>query len=209
MPQAFLSAIFIYPVKSLSGIEVQEWEVGKKGLKLDRQWMLIDQNGRFLSQRQKPEMALIKPKLIGDAIILTAPDVASISIPLEADDCQQIDVTIWRDQCRAGQVSADADQWFSDFLKLKCRLVYLPDAFMRNVDPEYAKPEDQVAFADGFPFLIVSEPSLDALNQAIGQQLPMSRFRPNLVIKGCVSYAEDYWREINIGKIDFRLPKPC
>ncbi|MDD1613607.1 MAG: MOSC domain-containing protein, partial [Methylococcaceae bacterium] len=101
------------------------------------------------------------------------------------------------------------DQWLSHFLNLDCRLVYQPDEMIRQVDPHYGKHSDNVAFADGFPFLIVSENSLVSLNREMQLNLPMTRFRPNLVISGCPGYAEDSWREISIGAIDFRLPKPC
>ncbi|OYV18075.1 MAG: MOSC domain-containing protein beta barrel domain-containing protein [Methylococcaceae bacterium NSP1-2] len=117
--------------------------------------------------------------------------------------------TIWHDQCAARSVSREVDGWFSNFLAVDCRLVYLPTEINRIVDNRYAQTSDHVAFADGFPFLLISENSLVSLNQAMQLNLTMNRFRPNLVIADCPSYAEDSWREIRIGDIDFRLPKPC
>jgi uncharacterized protein YcbX len=105
--------------------------------------------------------------------------------------------------------SPEADQWLSHFLNLECRLVYQGDNMIRPVDHNYSLPTDQVSFSDGFPFLIISESSLASLNHIMQLDLPMSRFRPNLTIANCPSYAEDSWREIRIGDIDFRLPKPC
>ena len=204
-----LSDIFIYPVKSLTGIQVAQWQVTKTGFQYDRQWMLIDAQGQFLSQRRLPKMALIKTALTSEHLILSAPNQIDLTLSLTPTDGEIIASTIWHDQCPARHISQQADLWFSRFLDTDCRLVYLPDEVMRHVDAKYAKATDQASFSDGFPFLLIGENSLLALNQAMQLDLPMTRFRPNLVIAGCSSYAEDSWREIRIGDIDFRLPKPC
>ena len=204
-----LSAITLYPVKSLAGISVSRWPVTKTGLQYDRKWMLIDQDRQFLSQRKLPHMALIKTALTDSHLILSAPGMENLLLALAPADGEIIDSTIWHDQCDARRVSAEADQWLSHFLKQDCRLVYQPDEMIRPVDSDYGRATDSVAFSDGFPFLIISENSLVSLNRDMQLNLPMTRFRPNLVISGCAAYAEDSWREISIGGIDFRLPKPC
>lgn len=204
-----LSDIIIYPVKSLAGIHLNQCQVTKTGFQYDRKWMLIDNQGQFLSQRRLPKMALIKTALTANQLILSAPNQQDLILALTPADGEVIVSTIWHDQCRARSVSLDADRWFSNFLQTDCRLVYLPDDIIRPVNANYADVSDQVAFADGFPFLLISENSLHALNQAMQLNLTMTRFRPNLVIANCPSYAEDSWREIRIGTIDFRLPKPC
>lgn len=209
MTHLILSGIAIYPVKSLAGISANSWPVTEKGFQYDRKWMIIDNDRQFLSQRKLPKMALIKTALTDKTLILSAPDMEDLPLPLAPVDGYIINSTIWHDQCGARSVSAEADQWLSDFLKQDCRLVYQPDEVIRPVDPDYAKPTDKVAFSDGFPFLLISENSLTALNHEMQLNLPMTRFRPNLVISGCPAYAEDSWREISIGAIDFRLPKPC
>ena len=204
-----LSEIIIYPVKSLAGISLPSWQVTKTGFQYDRKWMLIDDQGQFLSQRRLPKMALIKTDLTAEQLILSAPSQPDLVLNLAPMDGKNIASTIWRNQCEARHISEEADYWFSCFLETDCQLVYLPDEVIRPVDANYAQATDQVAFADGFPFLLISENSLFALNQAMHLNLPMKRFRPNLVIAACPSYAEDSWREIRIGEIDFRLPKPC
>ncbi len=204
-----LTEIHVYPVKSLAGIQVTSWPVTEKGLLFDRRWMLVDSNQEFLSQRSLPQMALIKTALTENHLILSAPDMGDLHLPLHPKGGDIINSTIWHDQCPARSVSKDADKWLGDFLGVDCQLVYQPDELIRPVNPDYANTDDQVSFADGFPFLIVSEQSLAALNQEMQLNLPMIRFRPNLVVSGCESYAEDYWREISIGEIDFRLTKPC
>ena len=209
MTQHILSEIIIYPVKSLAGISVTQWPVTKTGLLYDRKWMLVDGEGQFLSQRKLPRMALIKTALTDEHLILSADGMDDLQIPLNQTDGEIIRSTVWENTDNALHVSKTADQWLNQFLNTECYLVYQSDEAIRPVDPDYGIATDSVAFSDGFPFLVVSENSLVALNQAMQLNLTMARFRPNLVISGCEGYAEDYWREITIGSIDFRLPKPC
>lgn len=204
-----LSQIYIYPVKSLAGIAVTEWPVDSNGLRFDRKWMLIDARQQFLSQRSLPQMALVKPRIERDCLILSAPNQPELEISLYPTGGDEIEVGIWHDRCLAKSVSSEADDWFSRFLQTDCRLVYHPDEQIRQVDQRYAQPADQTAFSDGFPFLVVSENSLNALNQLLDSPVTMQRFRPNLVIADCDSHAEDQWRRIKINGMAFRLPKPC
>ncbi|MEN9756617.1 MAG: hypothetical protein RL755_804 [Pseudomonadota bacterium] len=204
-----LSDIFIYPVKSLGGFRVEKWEVVNTGLKYDRQWMLIDKQGHFLSQRKLPEMALIHTQITHEHLIISAPLQEDLMLSLTPELGEVMQSTIWGDTCSAHIISTIADAWFSRFLKTPCHLVYLPTQTKRGVDLTYAQDHDRVSFSDGFPFLIASENSLNSLNQGLQTPIEMVRFRPNLVIRGCEAYAEDTWREITIGHIDFRLPKPC
>ena len=209
MTDITLSSITLYPVKSLAGISVNSWPVIRTGLKYDRQWMLIDADRQFLSQRKLPQMALIKTALTDTHLILSAEGRDDLLLALAPVGGDVIDSQIWADLCAAISVSAEADHWLSDFLKRDCRLVYQPETLLRPVDAYYGLPTDTVAFSDGFPFLLISENSLVSLNNEMALDLPMTRFRPNLVVAGCDAYAEDSWREISIGAIDFRLPKPC
>ena len=209
MTEYYLSAIYIYPVKSFSGISVNLCEVTDKGLQYDRKWMLVDQNNQFLSQRKLPEMTLIKTSIIKDHLQLSAPGMEDVCLPLNTTGGEKISTRIWQDGCTARLISPEIDQWLSDFLHTPCQLVYQPEETVRLVDQNFATQRDKVFFSDGFPFLILSDNSLVELNREMDIDLPMSRFRPNLVIGGCEGYAEDYWRNISIGKIDFRLPKPC
>jgi len=204
-----LTDIFIYPVKSLAGIKVSTWAVTEKGLLHDRKWMLIDSRNQFLSQRRVPKMALINTQLTETELILSTVTSGSISLKIDPQDGTEIISTIWNDQCSSKTISKQADRWLSAFLGIECKLVYQPTEVTRSVDPDYSIASDKVNFSDGFPFLITSEASLNSLNQAMELQLPMQRFRPNLVISQCESYAEDGWREIAINDISFRLPKAC
>jgi uncharacterized protein YcbX len=204
-----LNGLIVYPIKSFAGISVASWPVVETGFKYDRQWMLVDTDGQFLSQRRLPAMALIRTQLLDHTLVLSASGQSDFHLPLVAADGPIVACKVWEDSCTARHVSAQADAWFSEILQQDCRLVYLPDEEVRLVDPDYAAPSDRTAFSDGFPFLLVSENSLVALNTEMGQDMSMARFRPNLVVAGCEGYAEDTWRQIRIGDIGFRLPKPC
>jgi uncharacterized protein YcbX len=204
-----LSQIHVYPVKSLAGFQVQVWPVDKNGLRYDRKWMLVDEKGDFLSQRRLPRMALISTRIAEQRLFLTAAGHAEYSVVLDGDHGDELAVQIWHDQCIAKTCDAQLDNWLSEFLGTPVRLVYLPEQNIRLVDPDYADSSDQTAFSDGFPFLLASEASLQALNKAMSLEMDMIRFRPNLVVADCASYAEDSWRRIKINEINFRLPKPC
>jgi len=202
-----LSGLYRYPVKSFRGERLASMEVDVRGLLYDRHWMLVDEEGRFLTQRELPRMALVRPRIEESGLVLGAPGMQDLQ--LQADSEEELQVQIWRDLCAARVMSRTADRWLSKFLDTPCRLVYLPQEQVRRVDQEYAQSEDQVGFADGFPFLLISRASLEDLNRRMGRSLPMERFRPNLVIEGCAAYAEDGWKRIRIGDLEFRVVKPC
>ena len=165
MTQPILSAITVYPVKSLAGIQVHSWPVTITGLQYDRKWMLVDHTGQFLSQRQHPKMALIKTAIHGNQLLLSAPSQPDLLLSLTPTTGDILACKIWRDECDALAVSAEADIWFSQFLQQDCRLVYQADELNRKVDPLFSADSDRAAFSDGFPFLLVGENSLVLLNQ--------------------------------------------
>lgn len=207
--QPILSDIVIYPVKSLAGIRVDHWPVTAKGLLFDRHWMLVDADFQFLSQRRLPRMALISTALTSTHLIISAPNQADLVLGLQEQSEKIFNVQVWHDQCAAQGVSETADRWFSEVLEIPCHLVFQPEYGVRQVDQQYALPQDQTSFSDGFPFLITTQSSLAALNALLPAPIEMARFRPNLVIANCLAFAEDTWREISINQIQFRLPKPC
>lgn len=205
----FLSQIYVFPVKSFTGFSVDHWPVVPTGLRYDRKWMLIDENGQFLSQRRLPKMTLIKTRITDGQLIISASGEKDHHLPLDSEEGEDIPVHIWTDKCTAKSTDPEIDAWLSRILDYPCRLVYHPDTEKRKVDPRYAAETDETAFSDGFPFLLANEASLAALNTAMQLEFSMLRFRPNLVVAGCDSYAEDKWRQISIDNILFKLPKPC
>jgi len=204
-----LSALYFYPVKSLRGLRLVRAPVDQRGIHHDRHWLVVDAEGRFITQRQQPRMALIQSALTPAGLRLSAPGMPDLEVAFVPADPAPLSVEIWRDRCLAHSAGDPAGQWLSRFLDLECRLCYLPPESRRGVDPEYAEAQDQVGFADGFPFLLISQASLDDLNSRLPSPLPMTRFRPNLVVSGCEPYAEDNWKRIRIGGITFRVAKPC
>lgn len=207
--QAILSGLMIYPVKSLAGIELRQSEVDRFGLRHDRRWMVVNAAGKFLSQRELPQMALIRQTLSADGLTLSTNGKPDLHLPLTPREIDRIEVDVWHDHCHAIPCGSEADTWLSEALGQPCRLVYFPDGEERPIDPEYAESQDRTAFSDGFPLLLISEASLEDLNARLEQKLPISRFRPNLIVSGCNAYAEDNWRQIRIGELDCRVVKPC
>jgi uncharacterized protein len=209
-----LSALYIYPVKSLRGIAVSTAAVTDRGLHMDRRWMLVDAAGRFMSQRQTPRMALVSVAVREGGLALDAPGMEPLLVPFEAPTPEPLEVEVWRDRCEARTVGPSFDRWFTRFLGQDCRLVQMPEETLRPVDPIYAAhPDDHVSFADGYPFLLISEASLDDLNRRLRERdaapVDMIRFRPNLVVRGAQAYAEDDWKRLRIASTEFRVVKPC
>lgn len=209
MTDITLSGLTIYPVKSLAGIPLAQSGLDRFGLVHDRRWMLVDDTRVFLSQRRLPRMALIRQRIAGDELILQAVGQSDLQLPLRPTGGDRLKVKVWEDSCEALHCGLEADVWLSALLGQACRLVYMPDDVIRRVDPDYAGPTDQTAFSDGFPLLLISEASLADLNSRMAVSLPMSRFRPNLVVSGCEPYAEDGWARIHIGELGLRLVKTC
>jgi uncharacterized protein len=206
----FVSALYLYPIKSCAGIPLEVAEIGPRGIQGDRAFMLVDSSGRFITQREQPCMALIHPEIGKDGgLTVKAPGMPALDIIVN-DTGKRYKVGIWKDTCIGVDQGDVITDWFSTFLETPCRLVWMPEDYIRRVDTRYAVGEqDQVGFADGYPFLLISEASLDDLNARMQYPLPMNRFRPNIVVHGTLPYAEDTWREIRIGQMIFRIVKSC
>ncbi|MCB1775311.1 MAG: MOSC domain-containing protein [Gammaproteobacteria bacterium] len=208
MAEKRLTALYRYPVKSLRGQGFAQLAVGPRGFVGDRQWMVVDAEGRFLSQRQQARMSLVDVEIDGDGELwLHAEGMAPLSPRVNGAERRR--VTVWSDDVVGERVDPATDAWLSAFLDTSCQLVRFPDDIVRPVDPAFAAAQDQVGFADGFPFLLISEASLTDLNARLQQPVDMIRFRPNLVVSGCEPFEEDSWRRIRIGPIEFRVAKPC
>lgn len=208
MPDRRLVGLYRYPVKSLRGQGFARLAVGVRGFVGDREWMVVDASGRFLTQRQQPRMCLVDTELDADGNLwLRAEGMPPISPRADINGRRQ--VTVWSDDVIGEGVDAATDDWLSEFLGTPCRLVRFPDDTVRPVDPAFASTTDQVGFADGFPFLLISEASLNDLNARLEQAVEMIRFRPNLVVSGCEPFEEDSWQRIRIGPVEFRVAKPC
>lgn len=205
-----VSELFIYPIKSLGGFSVAEATVTDRGFAYDRRWMLVNNQNRFLTQREFKEMALLQVTLTENGLqVQHKINGAVLNIPAEPQTNETAITQIWDDACNAQFVSAEADAWFSDMLSVKCRLVYMPDSTKRIVDENYATQKEVTSFSDGYPFLVIGQSSLDDLNNRMEEPLPINRFRPNIVITGSLPYEEDSMKHFTINAIDFYGVKPC
>lgn len=209
MTEIALSELYVYPIKSAGGIALKEATLDAPGLRYDRRWMLIDEAGSFMSQRRFPRMALISVRFSSGYLLVDAPGMSTLGVPLRPEAERCVRVRVFEDPTEGALVGEEADRWFAELLGVSCRLAHMPEDAVRPVDPEYATDGDQVSFADAFPFLLVSEASLAELNDRLEEPIPVDRFRPNLVIRGCQPFAEDRWERVKIGAVPFRVAKPC
>jgi uncharacterized protein YcbX len=193
----------------MQGSDVSEAAVARRGLANDRLMMVTDSDGMFYTQRDLPRLAAILPRLEGESLTLSAPEMTPLTFPLRRMG-SALPVSIWDDEAEAIDQGDLAAGWLSQFLDADARLMRVPDDYRRSVSPKYAVTSlDNVGFADGFPLLLVSQESLDDLNARMETPIPMNRFRPNIVVSGCEPFAEDGWKRIRIGDVELALVKPC
>lgn len=207
-----ISQLYIYPVKSLGGIAVNTAVVTDRGLQNDRRYMLIDTNGLFLTQREHPSMALLRTAIEADELIVWHKDDIPGKLQLPLAPQQSLlttTVKVWDDYCAAQYISDEADKWFSEKLNFPCRLLCMPDSTKRMVDPVYALNNDITSFSDGYPVLLIGQSSLDDVNSRLDEEIPMNRFRPNIVMVGGHPFEEDSLEQFSINNINFYGVKLC
>jgi uncharacterized protein YcbX len=211
MDKLHLSQLFIYPIKSLGGIVLQQGYISTRGLEHDREWMLIDQEGTFISQRKYPQLALFQTSITATRVTVQYNHNPNQSIFFSINEYldSPIAVTIWDDHCTALEVSTEVSEWFSAYLQMDVKLVKMPQIEKRKVDPRYAHNGETVGFADAYPSLIIGQSSLDLLNTKLANRIGMDRFRPNIVFTGGDAHLEDEIAEFSIGEVQFYSAKPC
>jgi uncharacterized protein YcbX len=216
---AILTHLLLYPIKSCAGIAVRSATVSESGLSAlgvhDREWMLVTDDGQFLTQREHPRMALVRPLPAGDKLHVHAPGMDELALPLAWDDAApKRTVRIWDDVVDAADCGDAAAAWFSAALQTPCRLVRFHRDVVRPTSTKWTNGvEAQTRFADGYPLLLIGQASLDDLNArlvAAGRHaLPMDRFRPNLVVDGLDACEEDFLATLTVGGVEIRPVKPC
>jgi MOSC domain-containing protein len=208
-----VSGLFTYPVKSCAGLSHASVSLDDRGPLWDRRWMVVGPDGVFLSQRQYPRLAVVQPSLESDALVLRVAERNAVRVPLGRAPGETRRVRVWQDDCDAWDEGDEAARLLSDHLGAPSRLVRMAEEFERPVDRDYAPRPAHTGFADAFPLLVVAEASLEELNRRLQERraspVPVSRFRPNVVLTGSAPFAEDAWKTIRIGETTLDLVKPC
>lgn len=204
-----ITALNIYPVKSCRGIALTQARLTETGFDHDREWLVTTPEGRFLTQRERPLLAQIETALSGDQLVLRKPRGADLTLPLNMTG-REIEVTCWRDRCAAFDAGEEAAAWLSEHLGQPSRLVRFDQRRRRSSAEEWTQGVEAFnQFSDGFPWLLISQASLDELNTRLKQPLPMNRFRPNIVVDGLAPFGEDEVHEFVAGNVRLRAVKPC
>ncbi|HMA13076.1 MAG TPA: MOSC N-terminal beta barrel domain-containing protein [Steroidobacteraceae bacterium] len=206
---ATLARLFIYPVKSAAGIECDRVELGPQGFRHDREWMIVDPAGRFVTQREEGRLALLATAIEGGRLRLSIPSGQSICVALDHGG-ESVAVRVWSANCRAFDAGREATQLLSGFLGRPLRLVRFDTAQPRFADSRWtAGREVATLFADGYPLLVLSQASIADLSARVGRELPVQRFRPNILLEGVGPYAEDAASVLLSGDARLQLTKAC
>jgi uncharacterized protein YcbX len=207
--RARIAALNVYPVKSCRGIASASLELARTGFLHDRHWLIVRPNGRFITQRELPRLALIETALLGDAVRLSAPGMPAIDV-VKRPGSPSMDVVIWRDACRGIDQGEGVSAWLTEFLGEQLRLVAFDETRERPSNREWTGETHAVTeFSDGFALMTISENSLADLNGRLKRALPMDRFRPNIVLAGIDAYDEDRIHELWLDGLRLRAVKPC
>jgi uncharacterized protein len=206
-----LTAIHLFPIKSVAAHSVSKAEVQPRGLKYDRRWMIVDNNGKFITGRQLPAMVLITALADDAGLILHAPTMPELRVNTPDVSARGMLVNVWGDQVNAALADDEAHAWLSRFLNTEVRLVFMDEVSERRVElePPHVAATHDLSFADGYPLLLISEASLLHLNQKLTAPISMLRFRPNLVVSAHQPHIEDSWKHIRIGAVEFDVIKTC
>jgi len=207
-----LDGLFYYPVKSMKGLSSQELEFDHVGPMWDRRFMLVDEAGKFVTQRKYPQMSQLDAQVSPKGLLLSHQSFGRVSIDIGAFT-QSAEVKVWSDEVSALSCPPSQTRALSDYLGVDVRLVWMAPESFRQVDREFFDAPRQVSFADGFPVLLTNTASLDDLNERLCSKgeppVSMNRFRPNIVVSGRQAFEEDAWLELKVGEVKFAVVKPC
>ena len=199
----------IYPIKSTTGLYADHFEVTKAGLKLDRHWVIVDENNAAITGRQNAQTLRFSSELFSDHLLVKH-EGDSIKLPLTLNHQESLEIKIFSSIANGIEISTSANSWFSGKLKQECRVVILDSSRPRQVQESHGgKQGEEVGFADMNPLLLISEASLEDLNSRLERPISMRNFRPNIVVKGCDPFEEDTWKKIKIGECVFRVAQKC
>ncbi len=205
-----VTQLYIYPIKSLQEVAVEEAILTSRGLQYDRRWMIVDDDGVFITRRKVPALARIQLDLTTDTIRIHHAHDPGVEIPLQPEQGAPVrPVKIWDTVCSAMGTFEEANIWLSRQLSMKCQLVYMPDSTRRPILSPKVPEGSVVSFADGYPILLIGQASLDDLNGRLPHPVTMHRFRPNIVVQTDTPFEEDRWSNFQIGAHSLTGVKPC
>lgn len=204
-----LSELYIHPLKSGAPLPLPRARVEPRGLEHDRRWMVVDPDRRFLTGRQVPALVRVRARADARGLGLATDGHRDLQVPAPPADAPRLRVRVWKDEVDAALAGEPADHWLTAVLGRPVRLVYMDEQALRPVRPHYGRAGDLVSFADSFPLMLISQAALDGLNTRLSTPASMLRFRPNLVVDDCPAHAEDRWRGLRIGSVEFEVSKPC
>jgi len=204
-----VAELYIYPVKSCGRVSVDSVTVEPRGLAGDRRYMLVDEKGRFVTQRRHPRMALLRVEHTDRGFTLRAPGMDSLQLEAALLSGPQRTVSVWHSEVEALVAAESINAWFSAFMGFPAQLVFMDERCERILKAGRGEPGDQVSFADGAPLLLISDASLAELNRRLARPVTMERFRPNLVVSADQPFAEDGWQFIRIGEAEFEVAWAC
>jgi len=200
-----VQSIHIYPIKSLAGISLNEGFASITGFQYDREWMLIDENNKMITQRDLPKLCLFQQKISSEYLTISFND-SIIAIPLQSKEQALFTCKVWNDEVDVFEVDANISSWFSEQLNIKCKIVRVSNNHKRI---HHKKGEISMSLADGYPYLFIGTASLDLLNSKLEDAVEMNRFRPNLVIHSETAHDEDGWKTFDLGTAKFNGSHPC
>lgn len=201
-----LSKLFVHPVKSMRGLQLSHAQVSASGLAFDRIFMITEPDGTFITARQYPQMVLFTPAILADGLFFTAPDGQSASVRFADFSTAEQPTEVWGNHFTALAAPAAINHWLSGYFQKTVQLRWVGPELSRRVKK---RPEVPLSFADGYPFLLLNEASLQHLQQRCPSSVHLEQFRPNLVVSGAEAFAEDSWQTVRVGEVIFDLVKPC
>ncbi len=193
-----LESLWTYPVKSCAGVQQKNIEITTGGIRWDRNWMIVDEKGQFLSQRQLPKMALIQTALTDSALILRI-DQYAFEVPFLKKLTATRKVTVWKNEVEAFIEDPLIDRQLSGFLGRPVQLV-------RSLK---SQRDHQIHFADSRPIQLANLDSLSAFNKSLSEPIKIERFRANIVVSGLGAFGEDHLTDFKIGAVELTYSKPC
>jgi uncharacterized protein YcbX len=206
--QHIVKELWIYPIKSLGGIKLEKAHAETEGLQHDRRWMLVDENGKFITQREHHNLATYTCRIDNEAITVTHKN-DSISIPIEGQSDNIVKVSVWSSELKANEVDPLISEWFSDHLSMNATLIRMTDISHRPKRLTVPPFNTDLSLADGYPYLILGEESMRHLNAKLQTPISANRFRANVIVSSEIAHEEDQWNSISVGSSTLQIIKPC